>query len=67
MTIREYGQEMKPWQKNCKTPLHYDYDDKFLGKTCLLLVSMRFLRIASGLKGRYSLHKYHKRVTDVFV
>jgi hypothetical protein len=60
----EYGQQSKPWQRLHKIPLYYNYDDGLLGNTCLLLVSMRFLRIASGMKGHYSLCKYYKRIKD---
>ena len=60
--VCEYGQQRKPWQKNYKTPLyHYYYEKGLQGENCLLLVSMRFLRIASGLRGRYTLHKHKKR------
>lgn len=52
-TTPEYGQRAKPWQKIDKIPLYYDYEDELMGNTCLLLVSMRFLRIASGMKGHY--------------
>jgi hypothetical protein len=58
----EYGQRAKPWQRIYETPLYYDYEDSLLGNTCLLLVSMRFLRIASGMKGHYTVHKYYKRL-----
>ena len=59
----EYGQQAKPWQKIYERSLYYDYEDE-LGKTCLLLVSMRFLRIASGMKGHYTVHRYYKRIID---
>lgn len=58
----EYGKKPKPWQKLYKTPLHYHYRDELMGDTSLLLVSMRFLRISSGMKGRYTVHKYYRRV-----
>jgi hypothetical protein len=60
----EYGQKPKPWQKLIKTPLHYNYRDKLMGDTSLLLVSMRFFRIASGMKGHYSLRKYYRRLKE---
>jgi uncharacterized protein YabN with tetrapyrrole methylase and pyrophosphatase domain len=57
----EYGQKPKPWQKLYKAPLCHNYRDE-MGDTFLLLVSMRFLRIASNMKGHYSLHRYYKRI-----
>lgn len=60
--VSEYGQKAKPWQNLNKTPLYYNYEDNIMGDTCLLLVSMRFLRIASGMRGHYSLRKYHRRI-----
>jgi hypothetical protein len=61
--LSEYGRQPKPWQKLNKTPLYYPYRNK-MGDTSLLLVSMRFLRIASGMKGNYTLHKYYKRIKE---
>lgn len=58
----EYGQKPKPWQKLKDLPLYHQHRDGSIGDTSLLLVSMRFLRIASGMKGRYTLHKYYRRV-----
>jgi hypothetical protein len=60
----EYGQKPKPWQKLNKTPLYHHYRDGFMGDTFLLLVSMRFFRIASGMKGKYTLHKYYRRIKE---
>jgi hypothetical protein len=57
----EYGRDMKPWQKIVNTSLYYHYRDGYMGDTSLLLVSMRFLRIASGMKGKFTLHKYYRR------
>jgi hypothetical protein len=61
----EYGQNMKPWQKLYKEPLYHYYEDARVGNACVLLVSMRFFRVASGVKGRYTLHKYYRRVKVV--
>ena len=58
----EYGQNMKPWQKLYKTPLYHYYEDEIMGNACILLVSMRFFRIASNMKSKYSLHKYYRRL-----
>lgn len=59
----EYGKQPKPWQKLNKIPLYHHYRDE-MGDISLLLVSMRFLRIASGMKGNYTLHKYYKRIKE---
>ena len=60
--LPEYGKAYKPWQKAHKTPLCHHYEDKHTEDACILMVSMRFLRIASGLKGKYTLHKYYRRI-----
>lgn len=59
--LPEYGKQPKPWQKLNKTPFYHHYRD-VMGDTSLLLVSMRFFRIASGMKGKYTPHKYYKHI-----
>lgn len=49
----EYRQAAKPWQDAHKTPLFMHYPSIHNMYNCVMLVSVRFFRVASGLKGTY--------------
>lgn len=49
----EYRQNAKPWQNVHKTPLFMHYPNEYTIYNCVMLVSARFFRAVSGLKGTY--------------
>jgi hypothetical protein len=49
----EYRQMAKTWQNAHKIPLFMHYPNEHAMYNCVMLVSARFFRVASGLKGTY--------------
>jgi hypothetical protein len=59
--VARYGKAFKPWQKcYASLPLHIKYTSKRENIAYRLIVSLRFFKIACGLKGKHRLHKYYK-------